>query len=219
MLQAINSSDNSRSFQAQGTKKTSEVVFQNNLEVNENDEQTKNVVINGIEYNSEDVERWDSYIKDLHPTFLAFGIVATEGFGTAAVPAGTTSIHFYEFCSMLERGEVISAENTRSNNINYENAYWEDRLRLATYENEQSDIIKSQKILDIINQCYELGMMTKNNSLILPDELSKIHLVKKYEEQQSILTKTVIQNLDEQKQNLNQLYNSKRIISAYQNSI
>lgn len=219
MFQAISSSDNTKVSQGHYTRKTSEVGFQNTLGTDEIEEKSNVVVVNGIEYNSEDVARWDEYIKNLDPTFIAFGIVATEGFGTDAISAGTTSIHFYEFCSMLERGEVISADNAKNSKINYENAYWEDRLRLATYEDGQNDFKKSRKILDIINQCYNLGMMTTNNSLILPNELSKIRLNKKYEEQQSLLAKTVVQNLDEQKYNLQQLYKQTRVLDAYQNSI
>ncbi|RUL52127.1 hypothetical protein [Lysinibacillus antri] len=218
MLQTIGSSDITKVWQTQNTGKSSNYTVQN-IENEEIQEAPKTVKVNGVEYNSEDVERWDSYIKNLHPTFLAFGIVATEGSGTEAVPAGTTSIHFYDFCSMLERGEIISPDNVRSGEMSYENAHWKERLELATFDNGQRDEIKSGKILEIINRCYELGMMSSNNNLILPDELSKIRLNKKFEEQQSILHKPHLQNLEVRKKSIEQFYKSKQIRNAYQNSI
>ncbi|WP_141396970.1 hypothetical protein [Ureibacillus xyleni] len=220
MFQAIGSYDNTKIWQGKDVSKISNSTIQNTLVENEEVvEKSNTVLVNGVEYNAEDVERWDVYIKNLHPTFIAFGIVATEGFGTDIIPAGSTSIHFYEFCSMLESGEVISNDNVRNGEDNYENAHWKERLKLATFDNGKSDTKKSEDILGIINRCYELGMMTANNSLILPEELSNIRMKKRYDEQRSLLTKPSLQNFKEQSKDIEQLYKSTRVLNAYRNSI
>ncbi|MFP3916956.1 hypothetical protein U5N28_04020 [Lysinibacillus telephonicus] len=178
-------------------------------------ESTESVIVNGIAYDADDAARWDEYIEKLDPMFLAFCNLANEGVDINNVTDDNRySIHFYEFCSMIEKGEVVSEKNAEFGFENFYASNWDIRTELSTYDEGKSDILKSASVLDIIKKCYELGMMTKENRLLFPSELYKIRFEKKMEH--ALLNKDNIMLINYKMDNN---YNKALMNSAYQKSI
>ena len=163
-----------------------------------------------------DIERWDQMIDNFDPIFLAFSSVACDSL--EGMPEGTRSISFYDFCSIIESGKVINEENVSASKECYVTDNWEYTTMNTTYENGLKDTEKSSKVLSIIQKCFELGMMTKEHGLILPDELSNILTKQSYNNQQVFQSKQYMNNLVAKK-DIQTIYKANSIHNSYQNSI
>ena len=181
------------------------------------------VMHNGVDiskFKPEDVERWDQMVKNCDPVWITFSILATESNDNSGIP-GVQSMHFYDFCSTIESGQVISEQNVADGKVVYANR--KDNLEYVIMNSldQYGKVNKNQnnQILNIIKKCYDLGMMTKEHGLLLPSEFDALKQKQKYNEQPVFQTRQSINNLEEKQNALQKLYKTQVIQNSYQNSI
>lgn len=134
-------------------------------------------------FTEEQLQRWRKSIDEVDATYSAY----LELIGPA-MDAGYDPMTYYDFCYLLEKGEIVCPHNVGYTEEIIKKYNWEYSVILAeTWGNRDTE--KNKKALEIMRIAMNLGMVSNDGFFLTQDEIKEIVEKKKYQEQQFLLEK------------------------------
>lgn len=136
-------------------------------------------------FTKEQIERWQNSTDTVDATHRAFlNFIAFE----PSNESGTFSMHFYDFCYLLEQGQIVNPKNVGFTEEIIKNNNWDFSVMLTEAFGVRDEASNAQQ-LNIMRTVMDLGMVSKDGRLMSPQELQELLAKKKYQEQQLLMEK------------------------------
>lgn len=164
------------------------------------------------QFSEEDVKRWSQINQEQGPLKIIFdemaGIEATTGYSTGY------SMNFFDFCYLAEKGTMVNPQNALSpgeaqQQIQSKN--WLTFFKYTTVNGKRINVQDAMQHLDILQRCYEIGLLNNKGGLMSSDELLATINKQKYDEQRAFLEKQYVKDLEKKELEVNSLEKAKQV--------
>ena len=165
------------------------------------------------EFSKEDLTRWKQISQNQGPLKIIFDDIACKGMSSG------TSMTFFDFCYLAEKGEMVNPQNALSSTEaqqQIQSKNWLTFFKKTTVNGKGIDVQDAMQHLDILQRCYEIGLLNNKGGLMSSDELLATINKQKYDEQRAFLEKQYVKNLEKKELEVNSLEKAKQ---AYNDSI
>lgn len=169
------------------------------------------------QFSEEDVKRWKQISQEQGPLRIIFdemaGVEATTGYSTKV------SMNFFDFCYLAEKGKMVNPQNALSSDEaqqQIQSKNWFTFFKNTTVDGKGIDVQDAMQHLDILQRCYEMGLINNRGGLMSEDELRATINKQKYDEQRAFLEKQYAKDLETKELEVNSLEKAKQ---AYNDSI
>jgi hypothetical protein len=169
------------------------------------------------QFSQEDLKRWDQIAQEQGSLKIIFdemaGIEATTGYSTKK------SMNFFDFCYLAEKGEMVNPQNAMSSGEaqqQIQSKNWLTFFKNTTVNGKGINVQNAMQHLDILQRCYEIGLLNGKGGLMSSDELLATINKQKYDEQRAFLEKQYAKGLETKDLEVNRLEKAKQ---AYNDSI
>lgn len=167
-------------------------------------------------FSEEDVKRWEQIRQEEGPLKIIFDDMA--GRGNDGTRTGT-SMNFFDFCYLAEKGEMVNQQNSLGSvaaQQQIQSKNWLTFFKHTTVNGKGIDVQNAMQHLDVLQRCYEIGLINNHGGLMSSDELLATINKQKYDEQRAFLEKQYVKDLDAKELEANRLGKAQQ---AYNNSI
>lgn len=164
-------------------------------------------------FSEEDVKRWKQISQEQGPLKIIFDDIACEGMTSG------TSMNFFDFCYLAEKGKMVNPQNALSSDEaqqQIQSKNWFTFFKNTTVDGKGIDVQDAMQHLDILQRCYEIGLINNRGGLMSEDELRATINKQKYDEQRAFLEKQYAKDLETKELEVNSL---EKVKQAYNDSI
>lgn len=136
-------------------------------------------------YTEEQLERWHNSLEKVDAVHSAFLTLMGDSLDRNNRP-GTMSMNFYDFCYLLEQGEIVNPQQTGQSEAIIKSRNW-DYSVLLTETFGVRDVQKNRQSLEVIRYAADLGMVSMEYGLMLPADVKANHAKQQARDQQLLL--------------------------------
>lgn len=136
-------------------------------------------------FTKEQIERWQQSADKVDATHRAFLHFIADA-GERSQEAVSFSIHYFDFCYLLEQGEVVNEQNVGLTEAIIKDRNWGFSV-LLTERYGVRDVEDNKRQLDIMRMVMDLGMVSKDKGFMSLEDMHKLFAKKKAKEQQLLL--------------------------------
>ena len=139
----------------------------------------------GEYFTKDDIQRWRKSIDNVDATYCAFlQFVSWEG--ECNKSDVSFSMSYYDFCYLLEQGEIVNEQNVGFTEEIIKSRNWDFSVMLTETFGVRN-VEQNKQQLDIMRAVMDLGMVSKDRGLMSPEDVRELLAKKKFEEQQLLL--------------------------------
>lgn len=139
----------------------------------------------GDYFTKEQLEEWRKSIDNVDAMYGAF-LTFVSDTQERENYAGDISMSYYDFCYLLEQGEIVNEQNVGFTEEIIKDRNWDFSVMLTETFGVRN-IEKNKQELDIMRAVLDLGMVSKDKGLMSPEDVRELLAKKKYKEQQLVL--------------------------------
>lgn len=167
-------------------------------------------------FSEEDVKRWNQINQEQGPLKNIWEVMVGKeatGYSTGY------SMNFFDFCYLAEKGTMMNPQNALSSaeaQQQIQSKNWLTFFKNTTVNGKGIDVQDAMQHLDILQRCYEIGLINNHGGLMSSDELRATINKQKYDEQRASLEKQYVKDLETKELEANHIEKAKQ---AYNNSI
>lgn len=153
------------------------------------------------QFNEEDVLRWQQMCEEQHPLKIIFDDIACKGIDQS----GEWSMSFYDLCYLVEKGEVVNAQNALSPEaakqaVDQQN--WPFKFRYTTVYGQPVNVKNAVQSLPMLQKCYEIGLINRSGGLMPYEQLKGNEYHQQLAQQQTLLNQSHIYQIQPPERNI-----------------
>ncbi|WP_146553380.1 hypothetical protein [Rummeliibacillus sp. SL167] len=163
------------------------------------------------QFSEEDVKRWNQINQEQGPLKNIWEEIV--GTGNTGYSTGY-SMSFFDFCYLAEKGKMVNPQNALSSDEaqqQIQSKNWFTFFKNTTVNGKGIDVQDAMQHLDILQRCYEIGLINNHGGLMSSDELLATINKQKYDEQRAFLEKQYAKDLETKELEVNSLEKAKQV--------
>lgn len=136
-------------------------------------------------YTEEQLERWHNSLEKVDAVHSAFLTLMGDSLDRNNMP-GMMSMNFYDFCYLLEQGEVVNPQQTGQTATIMQSREWDYSLFLTETFGVRN-VQQNKQSIEVVRYAMDLGMVSMERGLMLPSDVEVLHAKQKARDQQLLL--------------------------------
>lgn len=139
----------------------------------------------GEYFTKEQIEEWTTSFENVDALYSAFLNFVSDAQARENYTGGL-SMNYYDFCYLLEQGEIVNEQNVGFTEEIIKDRNWDFSVMLTETFGVRN-VEQNKQQLDIMRAVMDLGMVSKDKGLMSPEDVRELLAKKKYKEQQLVL--------------------------------
>lgn len=139
----------------------------------------------GEYFTKEQIEEWTTSFENVDALYSAFLNFVSDAQARENYTGGL-SMNYYDFCYLLEQGEIVNEQNVGFTEEIIKDRNWDFSVMLTETFGVRN-VEQNKQQLDIMRAIMDLGMVSKDKGLMSPEDVRELLAKKKYKEQQLVL--------------------------------
>lgn len=139
----------------------------------------------GEYFTKEQIEEWTTSFENVDALYSAFLNFVSDAQARENYTGGL-SMNYYDFCYLLEQGEIVNEQNVGFTEEIIKDRNWDFSVMLTETFGVRN-VEQNKQQLDIMRAVMDLGMVSKDKGLMSPKDVRELLAKKKYKEQQLVL--------------------------------
>lgn len=139
----------------------------------------------GEYFTKEQIEEWTTSFENVDALYSAFLNFVSDAQARENYTGGL-SMNYYDFCYLLEQGEIVNEQNVGFTEEIIKDRNWDFSVMLTETLGVRN-VEQNKQQLDIMRAVMDLGMVSKDKGLMSPEDVRELLAKKKYKEQQLVL--------------------------------
>lgn len=139
----------------------------------------------GEYFTKEQIDEWTTSFENVDALYSAFLNFVSDAQARENYTGGL-SMNYYDFCYLLEQGEIVNEQNVGFTEEIIKDRNWDFSVMLTETFGVRN-VEQNKQQLDIMRAVMDLGMVSKDKGLMSPEDVRELLAKKKFKEQQLVL--------------------------------